>query len=268
MAMIIGTDAGERLDGTTEAETLWGGGGNDTVYGDGYAPGIPGNGQGPATYLGGGDVLLGADGDDRLSGGHGADMLVGGAGADVFSFGTHIPFNTNAVTPGIFVLDSGVGAGARDMVLDFTQGEDVIDLSLLLNLAHRHLDIDESYQFPTGTADPPRMKPVAGWRGPSAERSVSSWCVRARVSVGSGTPEAPPIAPWAARSGSAPPRVCIRGVLRRRRGGRQRWMFSTRAARVSTCTRTASWRRSGSLSRAGSAARCAGSTPPRLGCWP
>jgi Ca2+-binding RTX toxin-like protein len=152
MAMIIGTDAGERLDGTTEAETLWGGGGNDTVYGDGYAPGIPGNGQGPATYLGGGDVLLGADGDARLSGGHGADMLVGGAGADVFSFGTHIPFNTNAVTPGIFVLDSGVGAGARDMVLDFTQGEDVIDLSLLLNLAHRHLDIDESYQF-IGTAE-------------------------------------------------------------------------------------------------------------------
>src|SRR3712207_9015927 len=52
--------------------------------------------------------------------------------------------------------------------------------------------------------DPPGMKPVAGWRGPSAERSASSWCGRARVSVGSGTPEAPPIAPGAARPGSAP----------------------------------------------------------------
>src|SRR5918993_1258731 len=95
-----------------------------------------------------------------------------------------------------------------------------------------------SYELLTGMADPPWRKPVAGWRGPSAERSVSSWCQRARVSVGSGTPEAPPIAPGAARLRSAPSRLCIRGVLRRRRGGRQRCRFSTRAARGSTCTRT------------------------------
>ena len=93
------------------------------------------------------------------------------------------------------------------------------------------------YQLLTGMADPPWRKPVAGWRGPSAERSVSSWCDRARVSVGSGTPEAPPIAPGAARPGSAPSRVCILGVLRRRRGGRERRRFSTRAARGSTYTR-------------------------------
>src|SRR5919107_2539448 len=71
-------------------------------------------------------------------------------------------------------------------------------------------------------ADPPWRKPVAGWRGPSAERSASSWCERARVSVGPGTPEAPPIAPGAAaRPGSAPSRLCIRGVLRRRRCRRE-----------------------------------------------
>src|SRR3712207_2828710 len=70
--------------------------------------------------------------------------------------------------------------------------------------------------------DPPGMKPVAGWRGPSAERSASSWCERARVSVGPGTPEAPPIAPGAAaRPGSAPSRLRIRGVLRRRRCRRE-----------------------------------------------
>jgi hypothetical protein len=37
------------------------------------------------------------------------------------------------------------------------------------------------YELLTGMADPPWRKPVAGWRGPSAERSVSSWCQRARV---------------------------------------------------------------------------------------
>jgi Ca2+-binding RTX toxin-like protein len=150
--MIIGTPAGDRLDGGTGTDLVWGDGGADVIYGDGYAPGIPGDGQAPAQYIGGADVILGGDGNDRLSGGHGADMLLGGAGADVFSFGTHVPFNTNNITPDIFVLDTGVGLGARDMILDFAQGEDVIDLSFLLNLGYRFLDVDESYQF-IGTAE-------------------------------------------------------------------------------------------------------------------
>ena len=148
---IIGTSADDRLDGTTDADLIRGLGGNDVLYGDGYAPGIPGNGQGSDTYIGGDDTLQGGDGDDWLSGGHGVDVLVGGHGADVFSFGTHVPFNTNNITPDIFVLDTGVGEGARDVIRDFTQGEDHIDLSLLLNLTYRFLDVDESYQF-IGTA--------------------------------------------------------------------------------------------------------------------
>ena len=93
------------------------------------------------------DLIRGGAGDDWLSGGHGADRLFGGDGRDVFSLGTHIPFNTNNVTPGIFALDTGLGEGARDVVRDFVQGEDKIDFSLLLNLAHRHLNVDESYHF-------------------------------------------------------------------------------------------------------------------------
>ena len=145
--MIIGTPSDERLEGTTGVELIWGAAGDDVIYGDGYAPGVPGNGQGPSQYLGGADVLMGGNGNDRLSGGHGADALLGEAGADVFSFGTHIPFNTNAATPEIFVLDTGVGEGARDTVFDFAQGEDVIDLSPLLNFGYRHLNFDESYEF-------------------------------------------------------------------------------------------------------------------------
>lgn len=145
--MIMGSGDDDRLDGTTAADFIWGRGGNDTLYGDGDAPGIPGNGQGPAEYLGGGDILWGDDGDDRLSGGHAADVLIGGGGADSFSFGTHMPFNTIGATPDVWVLDSGVGESARDVIVDFTQGEDVIDLSLLLNLVYRSLNVDESYQF-------------------------------------------------------------------------------------------------------------------------
>ncbi len=144
---ITGTSADDRLDGTTGDDLIRGCGGNDVLYGDGYAPGIPGNGQAPARHIGGDDTLWGGGGDDRLSGGHGADALVGGSGADVFSFGTHVPFNTNNVTPDIFVLDTGVGEGARDVIRDFVQGEDRIDLSLLLNLVHRSSDVNESYRF-------------------------------------------------------------------------------------------------------------------------
>jgi Ca2+-binding RTX toxin-like protein len=144
--MVLGTSGDDELDGGTGADLIWGGGGNDVLYGDGPAPGIPGNGQGPAQYLGGNDTLLGDDGDDRLSGGHGADVLIGGGGADVFSFGTRPPREPIS-SPDVSVLDTGTGEGARDVVGDFTQGEDVIDLSLLLNFAYRHLAIDESYEF-------------------------------------------------------------------------------------------------------------------------
>jgi serralysin len=144
---IRGTGGDDTLEGTDGAERMRGGGGNDAILGDGYAPGIPGEGRGPPVYVGGDDTLRGGDGDDRLSGGHGADVLVGGSGADVFVFGTHVPLNTNAETPDIFALDTGVGSGVRDVIRDFTQGEDKIDLSPLLDLVYRSLDVHESYAF-------------------------------------------------------------------------------------------------------------------------
>jgi len=144
---ITGTEDDDTLDGTTGAERIRGGGGNDTIRGDGPAPGIPGEGQGPPVLVGGDDTLRGGDGDDWLSGGHGADVLVGGNGADVFSFGTRIPPNTLGESPDIFALDSGVGPGARDVIRDFAQGEDKIDLSPLLTLKYRSLDVNEAYEF-------------------------------------------------------------------------------------------------------------------------
>ena len=113
------------------ADTVLGGAGNDTIYGSGTtsAPG------GSAAFyarddlvdrLDGGagdDVISGGTGDDVLRGGLGADRLQGGAGADLFVFGM-------TAAPAAFGFDAGAGA-ARDVVLDFTQGEDHIRLEAI-----------------------------------------------------------------------------------------------------------------------------------------
>ena len=144
---INGTEGSERLDGTPGDDQIFGLGGNDVIFGDGFAPGIAGQDRDPDQYIGGGDKIRGGDGDDWISGGHGADWLWGGDGADRFVIGSHVPMNPDNITPGMYVLDTGVGEGARDVIFDFVQGEDKIDLSQLLSLNHRHLNINDAYEF-------------------------------------------------------------------------------------------------------------------------
>jgi serralysin len=62
----------------------------------------------------GNDMLSGFGGDDVMIGGSGSDTLTGGAGADRFIY--------------LANADSAVGAG-RDVITDFAQGSDLIDLS-------------------------------------------------------------------------------------------------------------------------------------------
>jgi VCBS repeat-containing protein len=59
------------------------------------------------------DTLTGGDGLDILVGGAGVDQLKGGLGSDTFVFGND---------------DTGSGFGNRDVILDFTIGQDKIDL--------------------------------------------------------------------------------------------------------------------------------------------
>ena len=92
------------LDGP---DVLSGRGGNDTLEG-----------------AGGDDTLGGGAGDDRLIGGMGRDLLTGDEGRDVFVFG----FKSRTEP----ALDTGRGEFA-DIVLDFTPGEDVLDLSGYVN---------------------------------------------------------------------------------------------------------------------------------------
>jgi VCBS repeat-containing protein len=85
-------------------------------------------------YLTGGhndDTLTGGDGLDVLKGGAGVDQLKGGLGSDTFVFGNE---------------DTGSGFGNRDVILDFTIGQDKIVLSNLGDV-----DLFSELDISTGT---------------------------------------------------------------------------------------------------------------------
>jgi len=88
------------------ADSVKGGAGNDQIHGGA-----------------GGDSLLGGVGDDRLFGGGQDDLVVGGAGRDHLTGGAGADrFDFNRPS------DTGLGP-LRDVIADFTAGQDVIDLS-------------------------------------------------------------------------------------------------------------------------------------------
>ena len=75
------------------AHTIEGSAGNDALVGGSLA-----------------DTIIGGAGDDTIEGGGGGDVMTGGAGRDTFTF--------------------AAGGTDGDIITDFTQGEDVLDLTL------------------------------------------------------------------------------------------------------------------------------------------
>jgi parallel beta-helix repeat protein len=109
----FGNDGNDTVHGNGGNDTIHGGTGNDSLYGDAgddLLYGEDGN-----DYFNGGngnDTLDGGTGDDKMLGSAGDDILTGGAGRDTFQFST------------------GIG---HDTVLDFTHGDDVLNISKLLS---------------------------------------------------------------------------------------------------------------------------------------
>ena len=98
--ILVGDDGANFLIGIGGDDELRGNGGDDVLHG-----------QEGADRLGGGDgddELWGGNGNDVLDGGSGADRLTGGGGADIF----------------LFDYEHG-----NDTILDFTNEEDLIDLT-------------------------------------------------------------------------------------------------------------------------------------------
>jgi Ca2+-binding RTX toxin-like protein len=150
------------------ADRLSGGGGDDRVYGGG-----------------GDDRASGDAGADTLAGGIGADTLSGGEGGDVFVFGRGVEPFTSAPTAG---LDGGVGPGNRDMVLDFEQGEDRLDLRLYANFFAR----------PGVPAEPVFLGP---------DPFIASYAPQVRYEVEEGRTVVQVFAPLGNPPGGLPPRV-------------------------------------------------------------
>lgn len=138
-----GNDGNDRLIGYDGNDRLYGGGGDDRVSGGAGADRVAG-GIGNDLVFGstGADTVVGGAGDDRLKGGEDADLLIGGIGKDrLTGHGGNDTFEFNFVNHS---LDA-----TRDIIVDFTQGEDKIDLSDID--ADTNLANDQDFTF-VGTA--------------------------------------------------------------------------------------------------------------------
>ncbi|ESR27161.1 calcium-binding protein [Lutibaculum baratangense] len=144
-AFYAGRDHKLTLDGVAPSELIssdfvYAGGGARDMAGTGYDDMLFGSRFGDTIRGGGGDdVILGGQGNDRLYGGAGNDDLVGGAGKD---------FLWGGAGSDAFVFDfaseSAPGAG-RDVIMDFQQGRDFIDLDLMD--ANALLSGDQDFAF-------------------------------------------------------------------------------------------------------------------------
>ncbi|WP_417211600.1 M10 family metallopeptidase C-terminal domain-containing protein [Antarctobacter sp.] len=104
-------------------ENVVGGSGDDFIVGNLRANRLSGNG--------GNDTIIGSGGGDTLEGGAGIDILRGNAGMDVLIGGVGGDFLTGGTEADAFVFavgDTGIGA-ARDQIMDFEKGLDLIDVS-------------------------------------------------------------------------------------------------------------------------------------------
>lgn len=155
---IAGTARGDVLIGVAGTTRIYGGPGDDRLFGrDSDDVLVGGSGDDLLFGARGEDVLAGNDGDDviiglwhsdRLIGGAGNDRLKGGAGHDVLRGGPGNDGLTGGPGRDVFVHAPGDG---RDIVQDFTQGDDRIDLTAYgygstdEALAHAHAYANGTY---------------------------------------------------------------------------------------------------------------------------
>ncbi len=152
---VIGSSAGELINGNQGNDSLFGGGNSDTMrggkdddflngnsgddllFGDLGSDRLEGEAGNDTIYGGkGNDILLGQDGDDLLLGDLGSDTLIGGEGRDVFAL--RQPDNTDDLA-------------TVDLIKDFEILSDRIGLPE--NLTEADLVLGEDTVIGAGTSD-------------------------------------------------------------------------------------------------------------------
>jgi hypothetical protein len=115
---IQGSVDGEVINGNQGFDQIFGGGGNDNLFGGQDGDVIDG-GVGDDILFGnlGADIITGGDGNDNLFGDLGNDILYGDFGIDTL---------TGGGGSDIFIL--GIGGGGADIITDFQDGVDLMQL--------------------------------------------------------------------------------------------------------------------------------------------
>jgi len=113
-----GSNYSDKITGNSYYNSIVGNKGNDTI--DGYEGNDYLNGGSGNDYIMGGDgsdSVIGESGADTLAGNNGSDSIAGGAGKDVFLFNI-APDSTPT---------------ASDIIVDFTKGQDIINIDTVVN---------------------------------------------------------------------------------------------------------------------------------------
>ncbi len=139
--VVIGSPFDDILFGNEGNDRLFGEAGNDIIYGQGGADAISGRegnnvlfgGQGNDHIQGGSgnDIIFGDQGSDRIWGGDGDDQLFGGFGNDRLYGGLGTDTLVGGLGNDAFVIGFGTGSNTietADLIVDFTQTQDVIEL--------------------------------------------------------------------------------------------------------------------------------------------
>jgi Ca2+-binding RTX toxin-like protein len=122
---ITGTHLADTLEGSDAKDTLRGADGVDLLYGNGANDLIDAGDRSDTVWAGtGNDTLSGGAGSDQLGGELGDDVLIGGPNGDTFNGG---PGRDRYVFGDI--TDSPRSVFTCDLIIDFTPGEDLIDLA-------------------------------------------------------------------------------------------------------------------------------------------
>lgn len=124
---VQGSVDGEVINGNQGFDQIFGGGGNDNLFGGQDGDVIDG-GVGDDILFGnlGADIITGGDGNDNLFGGKDNDNLSGGLGNDILSGDFGIDTLTGGGGSDIFIL--GIGGGGADIITDFQDGVDLMQL--------------------------------------------------------------------------------------------------------------------------------------------